>query len=655
MKINQAVEFFVTGLDRKSEKQDLVSYGKENSLGKEDFLAKIFNFGNDGAYISCVKGENELSHKFSLGISKHRTNLNQKKDIQSFLSELTTLKNSLIDVTADNIGYSLFVTKNVHLKEFYSVLSQEKEQSQKELDENQKHLVIVKKQRAKGEVSEVYKELKIKELNDKQIKIKQKLSFIEKVELCNESSLLKTLLSSNIEYDLLNNVLMASVKSLFKSSIEQINALSKEDIDSISFELVSTNQPHVEIVALNSLLDDKNTENPFTKFTVGLDRNIGDIASCPGCRSYFEGIKERNEVNILYISHTQLPRDFNLNGILEQRKYDFLCKFKAVVLSIFPDIGNNGTINSNKNLIKILDEVINNKDKLSGIFSAYEDLSSDKHWKDGRHHIVKMIDKYLSKEIGTTFYNAAKNFKEEDKIVCKEIFSNLESAIIKDLLSQYARVKGKNPEHAENIQKYIFSKFDNILPTFELQYKGENIDIQEGLCKDDIEYNLELIKKSTDNNLVKEKIMSISDIKIGKNQKLYIINPESKNSKFFDILINLEQTNVTNANVQIDNSTCADHSLILLTKILQCNIHLHQIGIVGMENEYGKHASLYIIVDNDLNLSSEIDEVITSYKQEGEIVDKFYYSENLLINKDVLSDNLSYISTDIIGDNMEHI
>lgn len=624
MKINQAVEFFVNGLDRKITEQKLAFYGKD-SVGSEDMLAKIFNFGNNGAYSSVIKGEREGAYQFSLGIPKHRTNAGQKVQIDFFCQELIELKKASISITEVNIGCSLFIAKNVHLNGFYSVLDSESTKFNDIAIQQEKQIVNLRRQKPKNEVEKLYRDTQLLELEKEKSSIDAKLLLLKDIKSCSTAQKLSELLKAIPDYTILYEVLTKSVKTLFSKSIEELNVLSREDLSTIKFELVPTNQPHVEISALNKLLKE-NSKEAFKKFTVGLDcdREDAKLASCPGCSSYFEGVKQRDNVNILYISHNQLPRDFNLNGISEQRQNDFLLKFKDMVLSIFPKITDTLLIHNDKDLIIALDKIVNNGDNIFNIFDAYGDLSKEECYKKASKYLASKIDRYLSKEIGDKFYNAAQKFKGDDKVKCEAIFNDLVSVVIHDLLSQYSRIKGKDPKISESIQKYIFSKFDEILPSFE-QYKGENTDKNNGLYKNEIEYSLELIKKSLNNDLVKEKIVPISDIKISKYQKLYIINPEGDNSKFIDTLTkSLKSANIINAHVQLDNSTCADHSLIILTKMLQFGIPLSQIGITSVENKYGKHANLYIIADNNIDLSNEISRVINFYKKEEQVADSDY-------------------------------
>lgn len=157
------------------------------------------------------------------------------------------------------------------------------------------------------------------------------------------------------------------------------------------------------------------------------------------------------------------------------------------------------------------------------------------------------------------------------------------------------------------------------------QYNGVNAEDNDGLSLIDLEYNLDLINKYYDNNFINYKLVPIYNIILNKTQSLYIINPEGLDSKFSHSLkLKAQNSNVINANIQLDNSTCGDHSLILLTKILKLEINLLKIGISTVENNYGKHASLYIINDSNIDLSDIISRIINSYKHESKITNTFH-------------------------------
>ena len=154
----------------------------------------------------------------------------------------------------------------------------------------------------------------------------------------------------------------------------------------------------------------------------------------------------------------------------------------------------------------------------------------------------------------------------------------------------------------------------------EKKYNSIDTENNDGLSLIDIEYNLSLIRKTYENHLVNYKLVSINNIILNNAQSLYIINPEASDSNFFDSLSKVDNANIINANIQKDNDTCADHSLILLTKILKLGIEISKIGITTVENYYGKHANLYIIADNNIDLLVYINEIINSYKEESDII-----------------------------------
>ena len=115
---------------------------------------------------------------------------------------------------------------------------------------------------------------------------------------------------------------------------------------------------------------------------------------------------------------------------------------------------------------------------------------------------------------------------------------------------------------------------------------------------------------------VKE-VMSIKYLKdISKQHKnLYLINPQGSESKFNSELVDFIQRNpsttVVLADTQKDQSSCFDHSVILSTMIsgklaaLGFDDSLYKIGIFYTENEYGKHANIFLSTDLDQGFAEE--------------------------------------------------
>ena len=115
---------------------------------------------------------------------------------------------------------------------------------------------------------------------------------------------------------------------------------------------------------------------------------------------------------------------------------------------------------------------------------------------------------------------------------------------------------------------------------------------------------------------VKE-VTSIKDLEdISKQHKnLYLINPQGSESKFNSELVDFIQRNpsttVVLADTQKDQSSCFDHSVILSTMIsgklaaLGFDDSLYKIGIFYTENEYGKHANIFLSTDLDQGFAEE--------------------------------------------------
>ena len=153
-----------------------------------------------------------------------------------------------------------------------------------------------------------------------------------------------------------------------------------------------------------------------------------------------------------------------------------------------------------------------------------------------------------------------------------------------------------------------------------MELKGEDLNTENGLYLKDIEYNLQIIKNEDKIDRIFDKVLTINGLysSLKQNQYLYIINPEGLNSRFNDHLLNYGNSKVSmfNANVQKDNSTCADHSLLLLKNIITNNsndLDSCKLGVVISSNNHGNHASLFILSPNP-DLRSIIESNIASYK-----------------------------------------
>jgi hypothetical protein len=234
--------------------------------------------------------------------------------------------------------------------------------------------------------------------------------------------------------------------------------------------------------------------------------------------------------------------------------------------------------------------------------------------------------------VSKNFPEAVKAGEEEIKGTMskfKESFSEGAYSKLEEYLTQTLQnVKLFNEvqdSYIDNIEE--ISKDAIKLLSDDLQFKGEDLSTENGLYLKDIEYNLQIIKNKDKMDSIFDKVVTVDYLcsSLKEDQYLYIINPEGLNSRFNDHLLNCGNSKVSifNANVQKDNSTCADHSLLLLKNIItnhSNDLSLCKLGVVVSSNTYGNHANLFIISHNP-DLRSIIESNIASYKTSLELND----------------------------------
>ena len=111
--------------------------------------------------------------------------------------------------------------------------------------------------------------------------------------------------------------------------------------------------------------------------------------------------------------------------------------------------------------------------------------------------------------------------------------------------------------------------------------------------------------------------------------------------------------------MQKDNSTCVDHSLLLLASVItnnSNNLDLYKLGVVIVSNNHGNHANLFIISPNP-DLQSIIESNIASYKTSLGLNDIDYSHIILSTTDSELSQKFHHddtvVLTSLVGDNPE--
>jgi len=365
--------------------------------------------------------------------------------------------------------------------------------------------------------------------------------------------------------------------------------------------------------------------------------------------------------DLLHLNDSFAINALNYGSLLQELKCNAMLVDHEVKNSIFKYENDKNPIislidklktNANNNLNKYGELISFKMIKENKIFLSKEDLANE----------LKIAIHFVSKSFNKAFELA----KEDIKIIMskfKESFSEKAS----DALNDYILQTETNTKLFFEVQDSYLGDIEETIKVVagllygdEIQFKGDFSDTYDGLYLEDIEYNIQIVNNLIQDKRAFDKVISINKLysNLTQGQHLYLINPEGYESNFNTDLLKYKNNNISvfNANVEKDNSTCADHSLILLTKILQLGIPLSQVGIAGIENAYGKHASLYIISDNKVDLSIKISEVIDNYKNEEKIVDTIEYFDTLLADNGQLSDNLDHYhySADVIGNNIEY-
>ena len=182
------------------------------------------------------------------------------------------------------------------------------------------------------------------------------------------------------------------------------------------------------------------------------------------------------------------------------------------------------------------------------------------------------------------------------------------------------------------------------------QLEGESLESSDGLLISEIENDLKVIstKEQLTYKVVDEASLVQSLEVSGQDNQLYLINPEGEYSKFNKELLKLTNNNeastrIVLSNLQKDSSTCGDHSLNLIQKIVTSNHEdNYKIGILKTSNQFGSHANVFVVATSK-EIENIIFSAITTYRDEMELKDV-----PVMINPKVTlqSLSLSYILND---------